>query len=213
MNLSYHEKNLKNFIKCTFSYHVQNYLKRYKDENFKLEIVEEQKTKFFESFFKVFKNILKFINLLEDSINFGKGSRRIISYLPFIFELKNLMPLPDSNDKDWFIGHEKELLIKTIKSNYSLKYSFIESNKSNSSNFSEVLRTLKHEYVKLTRQMITSLEYGPEFNKKAIDSWYSTIYVYINFLDNILKEICKEEETLEYFGLSKTDHCSFFDEF
>ncbi|CAH7681482.1 hypothetical protein BY996DRAFT_7978879 [Phakopsora pachyrhizi] len=201
---------LANFIKCTFAYHVQNYLKRYQ-KNIKIENVEQHKIEIFGAFFKVFQNILKVITAFEDKFNFGTNTRKKISRTEFLLKLLNLMPSPDFY-KDWVSGHPKKIFIKNSNSEYFLKYRHVELKKSKNSNISTILRTMKNEYDELTRQIIRSVDNGSKFDKSAIDCWYRIINIYIEFLHSILQDISEVEGGLEYLGLSKTEIHSFFKE-
>ncbi|KAI8448970.1 hypothetical protein BY996DRAFT_258338 [Phakopsora pachyrhizi] len=179
--------SLKNFIECTFAYHVHNYLKRYK-KNFKLGNLVKEKEEVFEAFFKVFQNILKVINALEESFNLERGIRRKIYCLsPFLLELQNLMPSPDFN-KYQYIGNQNKISFKTANSKSFLKSCYFELNKSGVSNIFMTLNDLKQEYGLLKTQM-RFWKYNCKFSKKSIDSWHRTIKNYMEFSESILKDI------------------------
>ncbi|KAI8445576.1 hypothetical protein BY996DRAFT_8471415 [Phakopsora pachyrhizi] len=194
--------SLKNFIECTFAYHVHNYLKRYK-KNFKLGNLVKEKEEVFEAFFKVFQNILKVINALEESFNLERGIRRKIYCLsPFLLELQNLMPSPDFN-KYQYIGNQNKISFKTANSKSFLKSCYFELNKSGVSNIFMTLNDLKQEYGLLKTQM-RFWKYKCKFSKKSIDSWHRTIKNYMEFSESILKDIIQEEEASNYWDHAKT---------
>ncbi|KAI8448136.1 hypothetical protein BY996DRAFT_7623206 [Phakopsora pachyrhizi] len=190
---------LKHFIKCTFTYHVQNYLKRYR-EHFQLGELAQQRATAFESYFTLLQKLLKVMIDLDDSrfvepIEFNRLTGNNNKKTSFLLQIKKLKPSPEKDIKK-FIGH-RYIYIEKLKFYIVLKNGSPEFLKTWTSNVSRAIIDFKDEYDKFTRKKV-NFTLDSRSYYQAIIPWAKSVKIYEKVFDEILFEINRERQPSEY---------------